>query len=227
MDKDAFQLITDSVEKEKLFLDLATARAEIVFKGVTDNLIVTECGTYNWKSKILDCRPKDRFNLKEGEEYLGHFFIGGQKYYFQGTAHVVNGAIMIPVPAELYLLQRRQNYRVNIPANYLAYFNTLTVNGRKEQLHCRLLDFASQGCRFEYRAPSPIIKLSDLVTGQLAIGPRDAIDLTAVVRHLKTETDANGPIQSCGIEFQNLTGILENKLFAITMELHKEIFKRY
>lgn len=226
MDKQIFKLITRTDEKIKLWMDLAQIKGEVLCKGKGNSVCKVRIVSYNSKTHSLECHFETRIKLTEKEEYLGHFFIGGEKYYFQSSAHIYLGKMMISLPEELYHLQRRQNYRVPIPDGYPASFNIIKVNNSPQKITGALGDLSSQGCKVVYRMETPMIKVGDSVAGLLSIDKRSSFELTGVVRHIKYE-EGNKLIQTFGIEFTPLSPTLENKLFAITMEIHKQLFRRF
>ncbi|KYG63351.1 hemolysin [Bdellovibrio bacteriovorus] len=225
MDKDIFTLVGREDEKIKLWQDLAQAQGELLCKGKEESICKLRVNFYNSKTKCLECTVESITTLKPQEEYLGHFFLGGEKYYFQGFAQIHQEKVVVPVAEELYHLQRRQNYRVRIPEGYQAFYNIVLVNEQPQKIIGQLADLSSQGCRVIYRMDAPLMKIGDKVTGHLVIGKRSPIEIQGVVRHIKVD-EGNKVIQTFGIEFSPLSTMIENKLFALTMEIHKEVFKR-
>lgn len=225
MDKDIFNLIGSLEEKIKLWNDLAQAKGELLCKGKEDVICKLRVQFYSATTQCLECTFESPEKLKADEEYLGHFFLGGEKYYFQSLGKIHQNKLIVPVPAELYHLQRRQNYRVHIPDGYNAYYNIILINNTPKKIIGHLSDLSSQGCRVACHMDPLIIKLNDNVTGNLIIGNRPPIEIQGRVRHLKAD-EANPKNQTFGIEFAPLTPILENKLFVMTMEIHKEVFRR-
>lgn len=225
MDQDIFTLIKEESDKVKLWVDLGAAKGEVLCKGKDDAICKVRVSFFNAATECLEGVFETSTTMADGEDYLGHFFLGGEKYYFQTTARVAGKSISIRIPDELYHLQRRQNYRVRLPEIYPAFYNIIQVNAKPEKISGRLADLSSQGCRVVYRMDTPLMKMNDKVIGQLVIGSRAPIEVHGIVRHIKTH-EGSKVVQTFGIEFSPLPSILENKLFAITMEIHKELFKR-
>lgn len=225
MDQDIFTLIKDEHDKTKLWVDLGQAKGEILCKGKDDALCKVQINFFNAATASLEGVFEGPVQMKNGEEYLGYFFIGGEKYYFQARARVAAKIIIINIPEELYHLQRRQNYRVRLPAIYPALYNIVQINSMPHQISGRLADMSSQGCRVIYRLDTPILKINDKVVGELVINNRAPIEVRGIVRHIRVH-EGNKVSQTFGIEFTPLSPILESKLFAVTMELHKELFRR-
>lgn len=222
MDQEIFKKLSRDDEKIKLFADLASAQGEVLCKGKTESLVKLKAVHWHSKSMHIECLLNSSENLKNGEEFLGYFFLGGEKYYFEGTATVYSNRCQFPLPKEMFHLQRRQNYRVRIPQSFQAHFDVTEINEAATKVHARLGDLSSQGCRLIEKAPGARFSTGDKVKGHLVINKNSPIELDAEVRHVKKEEGQ----QMVGLEFQNLSPIQENNLFALTMEIHKEVFKR-
>ena len=224
MDKEIFTLINREDQRIQLWKDLAQAHGEILAKGKEDAVCKLKVTLHNLKNNSLVCRPSSKDKLKDSENYLGYFFLGGEKYYFQSAAEIKDDNVIVPLPSEIYHLQRRQNYRVRIPQGYKGFYNIIAVNDQAQHIKGQLVDISSQGCRVVYHLKNPLMKISDKVVGSLLIGDRAPIEIQGLVRHIKVN-DGNKVIQTFGIEFSPLEPILESKLFAISMEIHKELFR--
>lgn len=225
MDQSIFSLINRHEDKVRLWLDLADAHAEILCKGDDETICKLKPLSFDTKKKTLECQFMTSVLMKDTEEYLGHFFLGGEKYYFQGIAQVTNNRCSIPIASELYRLQRRQNYRVYVPEAYGAKLNIFSVNDKDLEVPGRLADLSSQGCKVVYTAPTPGLKVGDKVVANLIIPKKANFDVQGILRHLKADEGIKGA-QVFGVEFTPLASITESKLFAITMEIHKEFFRR-
>ena len=224
MDQEIFKLISKEEDKIRLWEDLADAKGEILCKGKDENLCNVKALFYNEKTKSLECRFNSSVRLILDEDYLGYVFIGGEKYYFQAKAQFNQEYVVIPLPKELYHLQRRQNYRVHIPAGYKGSFEILSLNSVVGKISCELADLSSKGCKLQCPVSKASFNIDDVISGQLLLGSREPIALQGIIRHV--QLDALKKTQTFGVEFTSLNPIVENKLFALTMEVHKEVFKR-
>jgi hypothetical protein len=223
-EKDIFSKISNPGERAKLFNDLASSHVELVCKGKDDQLHRVRAQSFNSVSGHLECKTIDgRVPFADKEEVIGHFFLGSEKYYFQSITDVVLNKLHFVITEKVFHLQRRQNYRVIIPESYKATFDILRVNGQSQVLQGRLADLSGGGCRLVCNSSSSI-KMDDQVVGTLRIAKRDPIDISGVIKHLKPDTNTKNS-QIVGIEFTQLTPIIENRLVALTMDLYKEIFK--
>jgi hypothetical protein len=91
MDKDAFTLISRPQDRMKLFTDFGKSHGELLCKGKDESFCKYKAALFNPKTDTLECVPASTIVLEDGEEFLGHLFIGGEKYYFESKA-IVNQA---------------------------------------------------------------------------------------------------------------------------------------
>ena len=163
--------------------------------------------------------------MPKPKSVIASFNLGGDKYFFQAVAELEGSEIVFATVFELFHLQRRQNYRVKIPDSYKSHFDVTTINGQKAKLTGILYDISSGGCRAGFKQDSSLIKIDDVLTASVCIGRREPIEVVAHVRHAKPDTQ-NKEIQVFGLEFKPLSPALENRMFGITMDLHRELFSK-
>ena len=224
MDKDAFTLISRPQDRMKLFTDFGKSHGELLCKGKNESFCKYKAALFNPRTDTLECVPASAITLEDGEDYLGHLFIGGEKYYFESKAIVNQSRLHIPLPKSVYHLQRRQNYRAHVPASFKAYYNIVEINSKPQTIVGKLDDISAQGCKVTYQLEKPLMKLNDYVTGHLIIGTNAPIETQGQIRHIKVDEE-NKLLYTFGIEFVGLAPIVENKLFSLTMEIHKQIFR--
>lgn len=219
MDQDIFTLVSDVADKDKIFNELCQYQIEIVLKGDSPQLHNAKALVRDPKSNQIKCSLTSAQNPLEGELLLGHFFLNEQKYYFKCSTKIEDGFLLIPFGIELYHLQRRQHFRVRIPEQFPAVFNIIELNGESTSIRATLRDFSSQGTRLLL----PQALKSDLIEkklyGQLVIKDNPPIELRGIIRHIQEVP----PLM--GVEFSPLSDQLEAKLFSISLELHKQLFK--
>jgi hypothetical protein len=221
--KDIFTKISKPEDRSKLLRDLAKARGEILCKGATDAILKLKA--YKLEKDRLFCliqSDSDRPTMTQ-ENVIATFNLGGEKYFFQAVAEYEGGEIVFTALVDLFHLQRRQNYRVRVPESYRGRFEIFELNGKAVKIGGTLQDVSSGGCRVSYPRPQPSMKMEDNLKARILVGSRPAIEIEAVIRHIKTEIQ-NQPTQTFGMEFLPLTAQLEHRMFGLTMDLHRELF---
>lgn len=164
------------------------------------------------------CRPLGQAPVKAtAQETICSFSLGGEKHYFVTELKVKSGTeISLIVPAKFFVLQRRQNYRLKIPESYQASIQMKL--GPQQMIRGRLIDLSVGGCRASFDLEDLQFKLDQETTGTLIIKGREPIDFSGVIRYIQGHT--------IGTEFVPFTPALESRVFALTMDLHKEFFSR-
>jgi hypothetical protein len=226
-----FKKITHDLERSQLLSDLAAAQAELLCKGAAEAVFRLQPTVYD--QRRLHCtvlKTSSAHKIAE-ESMIVHFSLGGEKYFFRGVAFMNPQnlsselqTIFFTNELEIFHLQRRQNYRIKIPESYTARFEVTAVNKSPVKWTGRLDDLSSGGCRVAAQNPIPF-KINDDLDARLLVGRRDPIDLVVKVRHLKADEEKKTEVM-VGMEFERLNTSIENRMFAITLELHRELFSR-
>lgn len=213
-------------ERMRLFRDLATARGEITCKGESDEIYRLTVERATAKQELQCSVPFGFQSPKSESELLGNFFLGGERYFFKSPVKVDSDVVVLRMDGDLFHLQRRQNYRIKIPENYQASLLISSVNKKDLKLSGQLYDLSSGGCRVVLTATTPELKSGDSLSGHIVVGKRESLEFEGTIKHHKIEKAASATKQVFGVEFKPLSALLEGKLFAVTMDLHREFFSR-
>lgn len=219
MDQDIFTLVSHTSDKEKIFDELCKYQTEILVKGDSSQLHRLKPLVRDGKKNQIKCTLESSEHFESGEAYLGHFFLNEEKYYFKYKAHYEGDYLIIPFEVELYHLQRRQTFRVRIPESYPTAFNVIELAGKPSAMRGKLRDFSSQGAKLILPAPLSPDMHEKKIYGQLIIKDFPPLELRGIIRHVQERPAL------IGIEFSPLSSQLEAKLFSLSLELHKQLFK--
>jgi len=213
-------------EKLRLFKDLATVRGEVICKGDSDDIYRLTAERAIGKLELQCSVPFGFVKPEQEKELLGNFFIGGERYFFKTPVKVNHDVVVLRMDTELFHLQRRQNYRIRIPESYQAQLLITAHNKLRVKLSAQVIDLSSGGCRVSLTASTPLIENEDRIDGYLVIGKRESLAVECIVRHHKSEKHVTTLKQIFGLEFKELSPQVEGKIFAITLDLHREFFSR-
>jgi PilZ domain-containing protein len=213
-------------ERMRLFKDLANARGEVICKGDSDEIYRLTVERITPKFELQCSIPFGFPSPKNEKKILGNFFLGGERYFFKTPVKVDAEVVFLRMDSDLFHLQRRQNYRIKIPENYQATLLISTLNKAPVKLSGQLYDLSSSGCRVRLTASTPMLEPGNIIEGHVVIGKRESLEVEGTVRHHKVEKGAALTKQVFGVEFKPLSSLLEGRLFAITMDLHREFFSR-
>lgn len=228
--KDIFTRISNPDEREKIAQDVARLKPDLLCKAeASDDIIPMEVSRIEQKFRLV-CRTRAGAKppIPLPVSVILSFSIGSDRFFM--TTDIVDlggGYYEVNFAKDIFQLQRRQSYRIRIPDNHFSDLKiTVSNNNAVTNLSGRIVDISSGGARMLLKHADPVLKLDDKVEGTLVIGRRAPIAYQGVVRHVKVESQ-KPPAQIIGVEFTGMTPVMEGKLFAITMELHRELFARW
>ena len=221
---DVFTKISDASEKARLFADLVSGKSELLAKlpdPIADvfTLMSQQYKNTNVFCKVLGNHP----HLPTHGEIILYFFIGGEKYFYQTDFNVVGDQIVLKTDEALFHLQRREDYRIKIPASYRALLELVSISGKTAKHSIPILDLSGGGCRIQFDPKLLPMKVQDELKGHLFLPDRDPISIIASVRHIKTDTSGKKP-STCGVQFIGQTEPLKNRIIAVVMDLYREFF---
>jgi hypothetical protein len=225
VESQAFTKISKSEDREKLIKDMVAAGVEILCKGQPDTIYRLKAAKFSNNKLYCSLSPNSAKLAVTHEVLIASFMLGGDKYFFQSVAQYEGIEIFFIAEFDLFHLQRRQNYRVKIPESYKAIMNVTDVNDQTIKLTANLYDISSGGCRMVYQNDKVILKMDDVLKTRVTIGSKDPLEITAMVRHIALDP-LNKKASVLGLEFKPLSPALESRLFAITMDLHRELFSK-
>lgn len=221
---DIFTKISDSSEKNRLFLDLTSGKSDLLAKMPDPQSEVFTLMAQQFKDQKIYCKVMPiYFQLPAQGELTLYFFIGGEKYFLQTSYELHGDQVALNSTPPLFHLQRREDYRIRIPPNYRALLEIVSISGKTQKHSIPILDLSGGGCRVEINAKKINLKVQDELKGHLFLPDRSPIDVTASVRYLKEDSSGKN-ITACGLQFVSLAEPIKNRIVAVVMDLYREFF---
>lgn len=224
MSRDIFRKIPNS-EKKSLFRDAAQEKTVFYLKGGGDEIILMSLFEYVENQVLVFELTEGSPNLEGNQKVVVNFTVGDQRYYFHSSVEVFGNHIHAPASTDVYILQRRKSPRLEIPSGYPSGLNLIEYSGTVGLIECDLIDFSTGGARILYRKHLPEFKAGDLLKVVVHLNHRRPIEVPAEVRH--TAHDYLNGTQTIGIQFTQLTSLLENRLLVVFMDLQRELFTKW
>ncbi len=225
--EEIFRKIQKSEERILLIDDLIKARAVIMCKGDSDNVIklVPEelVGSNQISCSLQDSSEKP---THDKEKIICNVYIGAEKYFFQTELFLEGSKWRISIPTDVYHLQRRQDFRIKIPANYHGFLSIQSIDGEKFVSKSPLKDISMGGCGIlitpgkTKTLNTNLIQVHREILGILEVVRRPSIEIKGEIRYVRFDIES----YTCGIEFKERGHELDRGLFALTMDLHREFF---
>lgn len=214
---DSEKLLHDALKTRGVFLCKVQNSEELVHLRIEER----QEWVFTTRLEVNSLIPSER-----RQEVTVSITLSMDRYFMTGhLSKNPNGTYRLEIAPQVFKLQRRQHFRLRIPMSYDAYFALTSLNGESSLLKARIEDLSEGGCRLYLPHGRPELKSDDLIKGHFQMGNRASIPVTGVVRHIKYNSRPTES-QLIGVQFQEMTPALENRLFSLVMELHREFFAR-
>lgn len=226
MAQDFFKRISKQEDRNKIIFDFVQSQNEMLTKIHGE---IYKLKPFRLKSKTLVCLPSDPQSklLKGAAEAIHSFFIGGEKYFFKGAVTASNGTFEVTFDVDLFHLQRRQSYRIRIPESYNSHAKILIVNGEKSKtIEGKVQDLSAGGCAIEL--PTDIqLSINDQLHVEFWMKNKKSFETPVQIKYISPVKQRGGKAKvSYGVEFKPNEKFLEQKVFAITVELYRELYAK-
>ncbi len=157
-----------------------------------------------------------------GEQLTIAFGLAEGQYFARGAIEPATGELFVlPIAESLYRMQRRDNFRAPVPESMSIAFTVPDLGGRKVVFS--LADLSGGGLGLlAAKGTVPELKPGDALRGTLLAAGHEPIEIEAVIRHV-WPPDHQGVVK-VGVQCRNLGAERENRLVAIALQIHREIF---
>lgn len=215
-------------ERKLLFREIADDKLQLSLKGNDDEGTFHLIAVQTEKDETLLCHhTADSKAVTEAQKVVVNFQFKNERYFFQTDLRFAAGWAVLGIEVDLFQLQRRANARIDIPSKYEARFSILNHGGRVYFVETRVVDISAGGIKIEFKSATPELKVGDRIKGALRLGHRRAMDFEVEVRFCQKREHNGDVVQTAGLEFQNVTSILESRLLNLVMDLQRELFLKY
>lgn len=222
--KEIFNKITSTEEKARIFADLTSARAEIICKGTADDIFkVIPERVLPDKKLLCFLHVQEKTRPEVPARLICQFSLGGEKYFFKTLLEDKLTNYTLTLDDELFHLQRRQSYRIRIPASTRSLAEI--VPAKTHKIKATPFDLSTGGCKLTCGTDALALQNGEVVQVYLKVGEREPLHLEGIVRHLKNDQHNKSNV-FVGIQFEKITPAIEKSLFSITMELYRQFFSR-
>ena len=226
--KSHFVKLKNGKERDDFFKSLINGRYLLKAKlDAPDESIFTFHPEFLSGTK-LTCIDKEKKNLhllSPKGTFIVQFQIGDDKYLSQADYQFIDSKIIIDFKGDIFHFQRREDFRIKFPANYKAQFLISEYNAVKTAHKLQLLDISSGGCRIEIIQKKIPVKVGDVLSGELAFLNRNNVFVKGIVKHVAAKKNSN-EIVYVGTQFTDLSPISKNRIFALAMDIYRELFSR-
>lgn len=226
--KEIFTKIGSVEERQKLVDDLIRLKVEVVCKlENSDDLIRLD--VLKSENKGVTCALRKGSLAPSGlpAQAVVSFELSNEKFFLATTLSPLQAGYfdLRIIDSPIFRLQRRQSYRVRLPDRYASKVELVRLNGAPSKVSGKIADLSTGGCRLKIIGERKSLNVNDVLEGKITLGGREPFEFRGQVRHERAETAP--PAHHFGIEFLELPPPVAARLFAITLELHREVFSKW
>lgn len=224
MSDSVFTRVSVRSDRERVFSRLVTERPVFIVQI---------------QKKTYECRAKDRkgryllFDFLEGtggmfeSETIASFTLGPEMYFMRTFINAYDGIVTLDLGADLYKVQRRDSFRLVVPARYKARFELRSVDLEMTKATFPVVDLSGGGLSFEMLYATDKLRVGSHVTGLLRVGEIYSKPIVANVKHLRPFGSMGSGLFRTGIQFEGLAPAEREELIALVMKIHREAFSRF
>lgn len=233
--KEPFEKVRSLVERRKIFQTVVEQKSEIVCKANGDQLFLYEpidsdevihlnLGT----SAVVYGRVRNLVPTPSKPfEVIGHFSVDLDRYFFRGkfipAGSEGTGLFELDGTCDVFKLQRRQTFRVPVPADTPIYISAHTHNRKPIQVDFKISDISVGGARVFRPLADYKLEVGDKLTGVVHSTGGKTVEFQAEVRHSMPQAFQGDVVPHFGIEFVEPTVGFKNRMMALTMDLQHKI----
>ncbi len=200
-----------------LAVDLATALAapesiqkKVVLNILFDNKLLVNKFYIVLKSSHDLENTVGSFNLK----------LGTRMFFFKSLISKDVKGFFIADNVQMFELKRRRHERYEIPADWSQSCSVFIENKKDFKLDAKIIDISLSGVRLFLKAQLPEFKTEQKISFVFQIHKRGEVMITGTIRFVKKDLNF---CQTLGIEFQNLTPLLESKIQNTCEDLERNL----
>lgn len=227
--KDIFTKISDLDDRVRLARDMVRLKGELICKSQSsEDTFRLEASRIEGTARVV-CVHKSGTSMPSPVPVavIVSFSVGSDRYFLMTSlSNIGGGYFEVDFSKDIFHLQRRQSYRIRFPDNHKSTYEIGRLNSQPRTMTGGIWDISTGGVRLLFPHDRPLLTVDDVVEGVLNLGQRQPLSFKGQVRHVKFERD-DILRQIVGVEFLEMTTVMENRLFAITMELHRELLTRW
>lgn len=135
-------------------LDKIKHKETLDFLQHNQTMITIKVNNKFHKTRILAAKSNQeflifRFNFEkyENDPVICSFEINAEKYFFSSFLKTSQSDILLTIPNEVFQLQRRNDFRVMVPAGHPYQCTVCEINGTTLKMDAELRDLSLGGCQ--------------------------------------------------------------------------------
>lgn len=228
--KNFFKPVENLEKRKKVFETWLKHPSLVLCKAKDQKVFYLQFSRFDGDEKIFFRKPAtqlpfevnyDKIISDRPVELLVQFDCDDEKYFFKALAVTSSQRFKLSMTSPLFILQRRQNYRMKIPADFkttalLHHLDSDTfVEGSS-------IDLSARGCRLLIKQTKTSFRSDDPFEITLSFPKRKKIKIPSYLRHFFNHDEG----LELGFEFHKVSHEIERELFGVLMEIYRDYISK-
>lgn len=215
-----FNPIPRSPERDSILSEVASTQSEVLVKISNQQTLVTKAMKWVSPFKLQLTYPEGLRPVVQRAVPI-QFKYRDDIYFAMAFVQDTGTQFVLVIEEAIYKVQRRQSFRLKLPANYPMGAEVFELNHHSVKDAIRVLDLSEGGC--SVLVPGRLqVTMGSYLGLKVKIGNRPAFIQYGRVRYLKAEKTE----LRLGIEFDK-DRQMNADLFNLTRDLYVELFSRW
>lgn len=188
--------------------------------------IVLKIRNEHFKSKIIVKKDSNVFSIYKfnftaykAEKVVCSFEISAEKYFFMSEITSTNAEFLLQVPLEIFKLQRRNNFRVSVPASVPYTCEISLIEGRAAKMKVEIRDLSLSGCQLVAKIDHDLVKDGDEVVLSLKLHTFDWEKIQCqAVRSVSTNLESK---RNLGLKFSESSAAFSTDMQRLLVQLDR------
>jgi c-di-GMP-binding flagellar brake protein YcgR len=219
-----FTRVNNASEKRTILHKLSESRIHLNIKGEKEEDLYSLRIAKLTGKEITCLIPNPSPKIKLGKKVTCSFIMGSERYFFYTQVWVSRAAIVLDTNFELYKLQRRNHYRIDVPERLKAFLEIRKHNDNASKLKLSIIDLSGGGVKCRALATSDLkFNVGDQIEAILTVPGKASLEVLGEIRYTDVKDVAGKDYTYCGVKFLDIKASLERRLFNLVLDIHRDV----
>lgn len=215
-----YDIITDKNRKKTILEKLVSEKNQLRFWIPPEDPVYLSPKHGNVDTITCDVEAAKANIFTQKDSFKFNFDLNNDEYMFEAKVRVENNEVILFPKEDLFLVQKRKEYRYNIPDTFATHINIISISNIECNFTGRLQNVTNYGCRSIFTKDSVHVKVGQALVANLSLGTQDPIKLAGLIKGIH-EDQKNTYVS---IEFNHLGFDSEDLLNTALILMQRELF---
>lgn len=220
-DKSFFTQLSESDRSDLLKNLKEVVSLEMDITGPDNKLIRVKCGSLKGAFMLI-LEDSLEFGSYSGPVEAG-FVFNLNKYLSKSNLKIdERGQKYLEMKGELFLVQRRKNFRIDVPVHIIPSCTFKLANQSKIQFKAKVVNISLGGCLLAIESINHCsFQIENQLEMNLSIEGGKVIELTGIIKRVLSHHQQKGFSLRLGVEFERLSSHEESIINEIVMKCYR------